>query len=287
MYQIGYKIIDKKCQFPILAKAGIEVKAVEQLWESNIFYPYTCTFSYSFQIQRLISSSKSPECLAYFWAGEENLLKILMLYCITLQLIHLQPNQSELWNQVGLVSKVNERKPAAFGRFESLQLSNNASAKGITSHKRQKKRKVFKGHSDNFHLLSLFSSYFSFTRQSKALWKLKKKSVRRHTPKVVPTQTSVEASLPFLTQLFFHSDLKESSGSKFHFRHFLSHQALLYFATFCFLPFSLAKLILVLPLRSSLEIVELNSKTFKCWRLTHLKIFSTWQKTSELLKKLW
>ena len=31
MYQIGYKIIDKKCQFPILAKAGIEVKAVEQL----------------------------------------------------------------------------------------------------------------------------------------------------------------------------------------------------------------------------------------------------------------
>ena len=111
MYQIGYKIIDKKCQFPILAIAGIEVKAVEQLWESNIFYPYTCTFSYSFQIQRLISSSKSPECLAYFWAGEENLLKSLMLYCITLQLIHLQPNQSELWNQVGLVSKVNERKP--------------------------------------------------------------------------------------------------------------------------------------------------------------------------------
>ena len=201
MYQIGYRINDKKCQFPILAKAGIEVKAVEQLWESNIFYPYTCTFSYSFQIQRLISSSKSPECLAYFWAGEENLLKSLMLYCITLQLIHLQPNQSELWNQVGLVSKVNERKPAAFGRFESL--SNNASAKGITSHKRQKKRKVFKGHSDNFHLLSLFSSYFSFTRQSKALWKLKKKSVRRHTPKVVPTQTSVEASFPFLTQLFF------------------------------------------------------------------------------------
>ena len=143
MYQIGYKIIDKKCQFPILAKAGIEVKAVEQLWESNIFYPYTCTFSYSFQIQRLISSSKSPECLAYFWAGE-NLLKSLMLYCITLQLIHLQPNQSELWNQVGLVSKVNERKLAASGRFESL-LSNNASAKGITSHKRQKKRKVLKG----------------------------------------------------------------------------------------------------------------------------------------------